>query len=182
MRASRGSVIIFLLAGCQTGSPPPDPELVEPGTFAQWPSVTDAPIPVSTRAWLLCRHPTPEEAQEQEAATKAHGPHAGHTIVVRVSPEAVASFRDGKPLPTGAIVVKEKHFGTLGTGPVEEYALMIKRQPGYNPAGGDWEYAYVTHSPGRKVDRGRIETCADCHSRVKDRDYLFHTYLRAKKE
>ena len=180
MRAFLWSLIVLFLAGCQAGlQSPPGPELVEPATFSHWPGVTKAPIPVGGALWGLCRALTPEEVQEQNAAAKAHGPHVAHAVVVRVSPDAVASFREGKPLPTGAMVVKEKYSDGLALGPLQEYAIMIKRQPGYDSDGGDWEYAYVTLVPARSVVRGRLGACADCHSNANDRDYLFRPYLGA---
>ncbi len=167
----------LLLAGCQQGTPGTavqDP--LEPATFSIWPSVTDGPIPVSPTLWMFCRGPTPEEARAQDAAAKTHGPHASHSIVVRVSPEAIAPFRSGEPLPVGAAVVKEKYMNHLAKGPLQEYAVMLKREAGYDPDNGDWEYASVTLAPERKVVRGRLVECASCHASVRQRDYLFRTY------
>jgi|SRR5229473_5439906 hypothetical protein len=97
MRVSVCLLIVFLLAGSQSGTPPAsEPDLVEPVTFSTWPSVTDKPIQVRPDLWALCRGPSPEEA-------KPHGPHMTHSIIVRVSPDAIAPFREGKRLPTGAV-------------------------------------------------------------------------------
>jgi hypothetical protein len=98
---------------------------------------------------------------------------------VRVSPEAIAPFREGKRLPTGAVVVKEKYADELASGPLYAYAVMVKREAGYYPEGGDWEYEYVTLVPERKVARGQLTDCAACHASAKDRDYLFRSYAGA---
>jgi hypothetical protein len=178
MRISVWLLSVVLLAGCQSETPPAsESDLVEPATFSKWPSVTDEPVRVSSNLWALCsRMPTPEEARAIGAATKRHGPHASHSIVVRVSPEALAPFREGKPLPTGAVVVKEKYANPLASGPLYDYAMMIKQEAGYYPEGGDWEYVYVTLGHERKVSRGRLTQCAGCHVSAKERDYLFRSY------
>lgn len=53
---------------------------------------------------------------------------------------------------------------------------MVKREAGYDPGGGDWEYAYVSLVPEREVSRGRMARCANCHASAKSRDYLFRSY------
>ena len=182
----RGAIFLLIVigpAGCQQAPPAAtDPALCEPNTFSAWPSVTDKPVVIGQELWLFCRSPTPEEIREREANAKNHGPHASHSIVVRVNPEAITAFREGRPLPVGATVVKEKYISGLGAeshqdlGPLQEYAVMIKREAGYDPSGGDWEYAYVKLAPERTVSRGRLPECAGCHASAKTRDYLFRSY------
>jgi hypothetical protein len=177
MRTSVLMLAASLLVGCQReASTAPDPALVEPATFAAWPTVTDKPVQVGPQLWALCRALTSEEARAMEAAAKAHGPHSEYSIVVRVSPEAVAAFHEAKPLPAGAIVVKEKYADGLASGPLQGYAVMVKREAGYDPVAGDWEYAYVALAPERRVSRGRLAECAGCHASARDRDYLFRSY------
>jgi hypothetical protein len=53
---------------------------------------------------------------------------------------------------------------------------MVKREPGYDPAHGDWEYVYA--GADKAVTRGRLDSCIDCHFQVADKDYLFRTYLK----
>jgi hypothetical protein len=174
MRAFAVLPTVILLLGCRPAVPPtaPDPPLVEPATFSTWPSVTDKPVHVGPELWLFCRGPTPEEAKARAEAAKAHGPHAEYSIVVRVSPDAAPAFRDGKPLPTGAVVVKEKY----SDGALQGYAVMAKRAAGFDPGGGDWEYAFVALVPERIVTRGRLAECAGCHASARNTDYLFRSY------
>jgi hypothetical protein len=131
---------------------------------------------VGPALWVLCRNRTPEESQKADAEAKAHGPHAKYSIVVRVSPEAITLFREGQPLPTEAVVVKEKYMGLPPLGQLHGYAVMTKRHAGYFPEGGDWEYEYVTVVPKRKETRGRLANCAACHASAKERDFLFRSY------
>jgi Cytochrome P460 len=156
--------------------PPPLPEL---RASADWPAATDQPIPVTLRTWSLCRSLTPEETQAQEAEVKRRGPHARYSIVVRTNPEAIAPFRRLEPLPPGTVVVKEKHWLEPSTKRPAEYALMIKRNPGFDPEHGNWEYVYATGAPEWTITRGRLSSCIDCHAVAKDRDYLFRSYLES---
>jgi hypothetical protein len=51
------------------------------------------------------------------------------------------------------------------------YFAMIKRPPGYDPGGGDWEYLVVTPA-GRVEQRGILPLCARCHADA-PHDHLF---------
>ena len=53
------------------------------------------------------------------------------------------------------------------------YFAMVKRPPGYDPAGGDWEYL-VLDASGRIEQRGRLPLCARCHADA-PHDHLFGT-------
>jgi hypothetical protein len=168
---------VLALTGCHREPPPaPAPDIGDPATFSSWPRVTERPVAVSTAFWMDCRLPTPEQARAGQQEAKAHGPHAKHFVVVRVSPDAVAEFREGRPLATGAVVVKEKYIDAVAAGPLQEYAVMVKREAGYDPGAGDWEYAYVTLTPVRVVSHGRLAECAGCHASARERDYLFRSY------
>src|SRR5262249_20217241 len=95
MRASGWVLLVVVLAGCQRPAPPKSAsQVVEPADFANWPRITEQPVRVDPAVWADCRGPTPEE-------TARHGPHVDYTIVVRVSPEAITAFRQGRPLPVG---------------------------------------------------------------------------------
>ncbi|HEX4613520.1 MAG TPA: cytochrome P460 family protein [Urbifossiella sp.] len=172
MRAILTAVTAIGLSGCGQRTPAPEPALPEPAAFAAWPRVTDRPVPVHAAFWAWCREPTPDE----KAALEKHGPHGGGFIVVRVSPEAIEAFRDGRPLPVGAIVIKEKYADEAAAGPLLGYTVMLKREVGYAPDGGDWEYADISLAAEGRESRGRLATCAGCHASERDRDYLFRTY------
>jgi hypothetical protein len=63
--------------------------------------------------------------------------------------------------PQGSVVV-QTHAERNGGEPGPVFA-MVKREPGYYPAGGDWEYV-VTRADGRLEDRGQLTLCARCHA------------------
>jgi Cytochrome P460 len=172
-------LISTALAGCNPpASPGTAPALVEPAEFATWPRVSEAPERVSPELSMLCVALPAGDARVRRAGASAGGPHADHSIVVRVSPNAIAAYREGRPLPAGAVVVKEKYDDASASGPLRAYGMMIKRASGYDPSGGDWEYGFVTLASGATVTRGRLAGCAGCHASARETDYLFRTHGR----
>lgn len=152
--------------------------------FSSWPTATRSPVDVSPHVAQMCEPSRSREAiWSTVGGEKRHGPHFKHSIVVRTNPDAMEEFKAGTaPMPVGTVVVKEKHSDPFADAkePLREYGAMIKREPGYDPQHGDWEYLYVVRQPEKKVTRGRLESCIDCHSHAKDKDYLFRTYLPGK--
>ena len=74
-----------------------------------------------------------------------------------------------RPLPAGAIIVKE-NYGD------DKMTLMavtpMYKVSGYNPAGGDWFWG--KYGPGGQVmAAGKPEGCISCHRAVMDNDWLF---------
>jgi Cytochrome P460 len=196
--------LIFLLTavwaiGCSPDppapeAPPPERKAQVPDgdfDFSAWPSTGPHGDPLVWVVAGLCELP---RTDEEQAARKAaadrlakdradRGPHHFPVIVVRTNPDAWDAFKGRKaPMPLGTVVVKEKHRA-LNTEdhPVDEYAVMVKREAGYDPANGDWEYRYVERAE-KKVERGRLAYCIDCHRNVAAQDYLFRTYLKALSE
>ena len=86
-------------------------------------------------------------------------------------------LRQTKPdFPVGSMIVKEKLL-RKDAGAPELLTAMIKREPGYNPASGDWEYV-VLDGPGRSIEgRGKLANCQSCHALAKDTGYVFRSYL-----
>jgi hypothetical protein len=148
--------------------------LVGEDTFGRWPRLTPKPIRVPPAAWLLCRAPSTKDQAKRDAEAKRHGPHAELTIMLRISPGQETAYREGKRLPVGTTVIKEKR--EEATSPkLHAYAVMIKREPGYFPEGGDWEYGFVSLEGKRVETRGRLDHCAQCHAMTKSTDYLFRS-------
>jgi hypothetical protein len=71
--------------------------------------------------------------------------------------------------PTGAALAK-KHT-ELSTGAPGPLFVMVKRDAGFFPQGGDWEYV-VTDPDGWIEDRGPIASCARCHAEA-TADWVF---------
>ncbi len=80
----------------------------------------------------------------------------------------------GGTFPNGSILVKEKQLE--GQSSRDMATVMIKRSPGYNPKGGDWEYA-VLDKAGTIESRGKLANCMGCHADQAKSDYVFRSYL-----
>ena len=61
----------------------------------------------------------------------------------------------------GSVLVK-KHASTSSSAPGPTF-VMTKRDSGFYPEGGDWEYL-VLDAEGRLEDRGKLALCARCHA------------------
>lgn len=177
-------MLVCMFAGCHSPSAPSPPAARVPRDaldvdYSKWPGVTKTPHPVSPPALMFCAPPS--TTQQLENDRKSHGPHANSAIVVRVSPTGREEFTSRKPVPVGTVVVKEKYPHYFTNASPTAVAFMIKREPGYDPEHDDWEYAYEDRpSEGqRKITRGKIESCINCHRLAKVSDYLDRRYLKA---
>ncbi|MCL1144183.1 cytochrome P460 family protein [Shewanella gaetbuli] len=81
--------------------------------------------------------------------------------------------------PVGTQFIKENYTMHNGKpGDAHSVTIMIKRQPGYNPKGGDWEYMQFnsqgeTIIQGSGVEENVNQLCANCHEKIAERDYIF---------
>lgn len=89
-------------------------------------------------------------------------------VYPRLSPDTVA--------PQGAVAL-ETHQNAAGN-PQQIYA-MEKREPGFDPGGGDWEYLVITPE-GAVEARGILPFCARCHADA-PHDHLFGPRLSARR-
>jgi hypothetical protein len=182
MRVFPGLLVlaVIVVCGCQKEPPaaslPPAQPPSELPEFASWPKATEKPVRIGLALAMLCRPADPEMIKRHKDKAAPHGPHADHSLIIRVNPDGFAAFQEGKPMPAGSVIVKEKYGDVVASQPMTEYAMMIKHQPGYDSDHGDWEYAYVNLLPEKKIIRGRLQECSGCHASAKDRDYLFRKY------
>lgn len=85
--------------------------------------------------------------------------------------------------PRGAVLVKE-NFVPVGLSDYRPLTLtvMIKREPGYDPQYGDWEYLQ-SDVKGNVLLRGNSQddavrsACMGCHINVAERDYVYSINL-----
>lgn len=93
-----------------------------------------------------------------------------------------------KTYSPGTVVMKENFLSKDGI-PSSALTLtfMIKREPGYDPENGDWEYVQSAKDgqiilAGNAKDPTVKQVCANCHVNIADRDYIFANFFskRAK--
>ncbi|MCL1067944.1 cytochrome P460 family protein [Shewanella olleyana] len=87
-----------------------------------------------------------------------------------------------KMYPTGTTFIKENYHMKQGKpSDAESITVMIKRQIGFNPAGGDWEYMQFSKN-GEQIIKGKgsdklvQQKCASCHENVSERDFIFSNF------
>jgi hypothetical protein len=88
-----------------------------------------------------------------------------------------------KHYSAGTIVLKENFSAQSGSPQTAlTVTMMLKREKGYSPEFGDWEYAQFDRE-GNVLLRGKgsqpeiKKACADCHSSIAERDYIFANFF-----
>lgn len=139
--------------------------------FRNYPIITPDAVVINQEIAKLCRIVTPEEAAQ---AVEQHGPHAITTILIHMNePARLAYSSQANVYPVGSVIVKRKGVQEPDD-PESGVGGMIKREPGYNPEHGDWEYFYFERRD--RVDSGRLSKCIACHDRVSASDFVFGTW------
>ena len=99
---------------------------------------------------------------------EGQSPH-GAFLKLYVNDAAKKAITQGKKtLPANAIVVKENYNKKKK---LVAITPMYKVKD-YNPEAGDWFWAKYS-ARGDIQAEGKVGSCIDCHSDMKDKDYLF---------
>lgn len=88
-----------------------------------------------------------------------------------IAARALSGARPAK-FPEGSIIVREKLARADAAQP-ELIAVMFKRERGFNPAGGDWEFLTVDGTLAKIQARQKKGSCLDCHASQSDNDFIF---------
>ena len=134
---------------------------------------TEMPEPEGEAFWTYIAETHPYTEWDQwPGHTGMHpgqSPH-GAFLKVYVNNAAKKAIEDGKMMmPEGAIVVKENYAKDKET--LAAVTPMYKAE-GFNPDAGNWFWAKYK-ADGSVLASGKVEGCIDCHSKVKDKDWLF---------
>lgn len=145
--------------------------------YREWAKVNPQPVPIVSKVVaIMCARPTAVDREHDVSS-----PHADKLITVYVNELGrQAMMNELKPtFAVGSVIVKEK-LAREKKGERDEPELltvMIKRERGFNPAVGDWEFM-ATNGAGTKVDaRGKLESCQACHAMMKETDFVSRSYL-----
>ena len=156
-----------------------DPSVSEiTASYTNFQRMTKDPVYVNPELAALCRGISKEEV---DAARVRLGPHANTAIVIFMNKQAAEAFNtNASVFPVGSVIVKQKTIfgypGRLTHGKDEGVGGMVKRTAGYDPGHGDWEYFYTENS--LPVRSGPMQSCVQCHTAAKDKDYVFGTWRK----
>ncbi len=141
--------------------------------------ITKSPVQMEPIVAMRCVGPSPEDLRvaQKEKVLGISDPHIQKYVHVYVSPEGEAAMltRAGV-FPEGTIVLKEK-FSDASGAKTELFTGMIKREAGYNPECGDWEFFTLAGDASRISERGKIQDCMDCHEEYKNSDFVTKEYV-----
>lgn len=134
--------------------------------YRTWTLVNPAPVKMKPAVSLLC------------AAVMPANPHREKFISVYVNEigREAMTMQLAPTFPKGSTIVKEKLASTESRSP-ELLTAMIKRQKGFNPKSGDWEYLVLDGTASTITKRGRLTDCSGCHFAYQTTDYVTRTYL-----
>lgn len=147
-----------------------DPEqvLTRLSNYKTWRLVNPSPIKMEPAVAALCAPAFPRPAN----------PHQNKFISVYVNDvgqQAMMTERNPE-FPQGSLIVKEKLSNRESQAP-ELLTVMLKRERGYDPRRGDWEYMMLDGSASKIVERGRLASCSSCHVAYSATDFVTRRYL-----
>ena len=152
--------------------PPTTLELVK--DYANWTKANVVPIRLSTSLDMLCRGISNDERKGYQKTAI----HFDRYMTVYVNPTGEKAMQKGGVFPVGSIIVKEKRDSK--TGPVVLSTVMIKREKGYNPACGDWQFAALNSDATKTDGDGKLDSCMKCHKDQSKKDFVYRTYVGAR--
>lgn len=103
----------------------------------------------------------------QEGMYEGKSPH-GKYVQIFVNKPALEAAKAGKPMPPGAIIVKENYKDKKTLAAI----TPMYKVKGYNPAGGDWYWTKIAAN-GKILAEGKLKGCIKCHEAVKPNDWVF---------
>ncbi|MGY8642306.1 MAG: cytochrome P460 family protein [Verrucomicrobiales bacterium] len=143
--------------------------------------MTEKPHRVNAGIFMHCRRVP--AANLEEMLKEDFGPHFLTNIDIFVDEKgAVELKKETKVLPVGTVIVKKKtkteYFTSrlVSVEGVDGVGGMIKREAGYDPENGNWEYFYSDEDGN--VTSGKMENCIKCHQKAAETDYVFGTWLK----
>ena len=143
-----------------------------------WNKVNDTPYRTTGAVDFLCGLPT-KKASELERKKNPHEATFITVYVNNIGREAMFA-KEVQTFPQGSLIVKEKINSRLeGSNKPVLYTIMRKREPGFNPNLGDWEFAVVGPNGTDVQGRGKLANCQSCHRPKRDSDFVFRSYVKS---
>lgn len=154
--------------------------------YRHWTQVNPQPLQLSSWIDIMCAD------SPKLQMLRANDPHSRKFFVVYVNAVGEkAMLTQAKPkFPVGTVIVKEKlptartqrtEWKSKSPYPKPELlTVMRKREKGYFPRGGDWEYSVMDGTGQKTLKSGKLETCAACHAPYRKTDFVTRNYLPTK--
>ena len=140
--------------------------------------ITESPYQMEGWVMLRCSGPSPAESRvfKKERTLGISDPHIKKFVHVYVTPDGKTAMQTNSGVfPQGAIVLKEKFSDGEGK-QTELFTGMVKREVGYNPECGDWEFFTSSADASKITSRGKLKNCMACHVEYKDQDFVTKSY------
>jgi hypothetical protein len=174
--------LVIVLAGWRTQGVKDDSRVKDEFRFdaaklkerALWNQVNDEPYYLTSNLNIQCAAPTAADYKRQ----RENNPHKSSFITVYVNNAGKeAMFTQQAPkFPEGSIIVKQK-LDSKDRKPIL-YTIMRKRESGYNPPLGDWEFSVVGANGTELLAKGKLENCQSCHLGEGTSDFVFRDYVK----
>jgi len=121
------------------------------------------PAPQPAVKWELASAVASMKVLQERFVSRGHrmGDLRARWLANDVAAAAFPTLRRGVQMPPGAVLVSQHTVHGNGT-PAGAFA-MVKRDPGFFPEGGDWEWIAIG-SDDNVVARGKLAACARCHA------------------
>lgn len=155
-------------ASATAASAEPEEVLTRLSKYRTWTLVNPVPVKMDSVVAALCAPALPRPAN----------PHQNKFISVYVNDVGQrAMLTERAPeFPQGSMIVKEKLSDKESQAP-ELLTAMLKREKGYNPESGDWEYLVLNGAASKVLERGRLASCSSCHAAYSGTDFVTRRYL-----
>lgn len=136
--------------------------------YKTWTLVNSEPAKIDPFVGTLCADVSrPPETPHKDKYVRVY--------VNEVGQEAMLKAKNPK-FPVGTIVIKEKLPEKQSQTP-EFFTIMLKREAGYDPGGGDWQYLIMDSAKAKVEKPSKLESCQSCHSAWRERDFISRAYL-----
>ena len=141
-----------------------------------WIQVNDEPYHMGPAVALLCAPPVTADMAPQTT----RDPHSTAYITVYVNNAGREAMfaKQAQRFPEGSIIVKEKFGASSGDRKPLLYTIMRKREAGYNPKVGDWEFSVVGADGKELKATGKLENCQGCHIGQSETDFVYRPYVK----
>jgi len=162
----------------EAGPPPTATLPARVAGYRAWACANPEPVKMISPIATQCMAPTPQQIAREKA-----NPHVEKWARVYVNDAGKTSFlRDDRPvLPVGTVLVKEK-LPAKDANRAELLTVMVKREKGYDPKFGDWEYAVLSGDAKTVRARGRLANCRECHAGQERTGYVFRWYRTRQRD